>query len=324
MYKRKLSLILIILFVCMNFVHADEVFLTDTLKIGFSIDPSENTKSHEVDENSYTLQLIICNKEHNGCSININGNPTGNIAVSETYDLDENHYIKIDSIVFGYCDESRFCNRYYDAYDILTFSIYSKLPLSEEREYICGDEICSFDETCKQDNCCWGETVNFRTDLNHCGDCSTVCGIKESCIDGKCVAESFCGDDSCQKTEDCSSCSSDCKCSFTERCEKGDCITYCGNNICESNENCESCQQDCACKESKKCVKRDCITLEKPKPEMIKEPESIPKTESVVSEDINIAETQKENITSETDVTPKETKKGVFRKILDFFRGLFN
>jgi uncharacterized protein YkwD len=53
--------------------------------------------------------------------------------------------------------------------------------------------------------------------------------------DATVVPESFCGDDSCDVSEDCASCASDC----------GQCPPDCGDGICGGAETCSTCQPDC-------------------------------------------------------------------------------
>lgn len=60
----------------------------------------------------------------------------------------------------------------------------------------------------------------------------------------------FCGNDVCDKTENCITCSKDCKCSSDQYCSQKtqSCITpICGNNECEPLEGSENCCIDCSC-----------------------------------------------------------------------------
>jgi hypothetical protein len=104
----------------------------------------------------------------------------------------------------------------------------------------CTDKVCG-------DDGCEGS----------CGDCDE--GIE--CIEGTCQpAEPFCGDETCDKDEDCLSCADDCgecpgecpdeTCDPGEDCETcpedcGECSGICGDETCDEGENCESCSDDC-------------------------------------------------------------------------------
>ncbi|MFH1047397.1 MAG: hypothetical protein V1738_03785 [Patescibacteria group bacterium] len=70
---------------------------------------------------------------------------------------------------------------------------------------VCGDEICSRDESCSS---CTAD----------CGNCGSVCG-----------------DDNCAADESCSSCAADC----------GTCPPICGDGLCSTGEDCYLCEQDC-------------------------------------------------------------------------------
>ena len=60
-------------------------------------------------------------------------------------------------------------------------------------------------------------------------------------------------------SEDCSSCPSDCGCSWPQTCQYNgwgyQCQTaaYCGNGICDSGEDCSNCSQDCGCTMGNSC-----------------------------------------------------------------------
>ena len=74
-----------------------------------------------------------------------------------------------------------------------------------------------------------------------------------------------CGNNVCDKSENCLSCSPDCKCTDNEICKRGRCerVIACGDDICD--EDCWTCPKDCPCNQGeycdekiKKCTISDC------------------------------------------------------------------
>lgn len=65
-----------------------------------------------------------------------------------------------------------------------------------------------------------------------------------------------CGDNICEVSEDCNSCSKDCGCSANEYCSNnGICrVDICGDGKCENSEK-ENCCQDCGCNGDQLCNK---------------------------------------------------------------------
>lgn len=115
---------------------------------------------------------------------------------------------------------------------------------------VCGDGTCSTSETCQADNCCNGALKSFNNDVNNCGNCNQVCQSNQVCTTGICTSSSAgsdysCSNNVCDSSETCGSCSEDCKCGESKRCENNACVTFCGNKVCESSENYGTCQLDC-------------------------------------------------------------------------------
>tara|TARA_Y100000310_G_scaffold118295_1_gene117153 strand:- start:1373 stop:2602 length:1230 start_codon:yes stop_codon:yes gene_type:complete len=260
-----LTILLLTLLLVNTFsVNADSLYLQDTIKGANA--GGDKTKTYTIDGNTYTLYIAICIGSPIRTSIRINEEPTGGLLVSDTYDLNDNYYIKIDSIDPDYCDGRRFCNIEFEAYCVVDFSIFSRKEIPKETfcgDYVCegdedcdscrkdcgscprvcGDGTCDRLETCGQDNCCYGEKRYVMRDPLNCGTCGNECNPKETCQQGKCVQ--VCGNGVCESNEDCTLCYEDCPCGNYEKCRFGSCITYCGNNICESDEDCSSCESDC-------------------------------------------------------------------------------
>lgn len=246
-------------------VSADSLYLTDTIKTQ-NAGSGEYGKIYTLGSNEYNFEHLLCNREDNKCAIVINGKTTGPLSVSDTYNLDNNYFFKIDSITFDFCDNRRFCDYDFQAYDIVKFSIYSKSGFCGDNncngeescsscpddcgecQMVCGDGICYANENCEKDNCCNGVKVNFEDDYYNCGGCGKQCEGREKCSNSKCIQ--ICGNGYCESNEDCNSCKEDC----------GKCEDKCGDGICQSNEDCLLCIKDCACKSYEKCESRKCVT----------------------------------------------------------------
>lgn len=91
----------------------------------------DNIKGFEIEGKRYAIHLMACDYNLQRCSFRVNGVSTGgkhadrfdqNEAVA-TFDLDDSYRIKINSITFDYCDNKRFCNLHYEAYDVVNVSV---------------------------------------------------------------------------------------------------------------------------------------------------------------------------------------------------------
>lgn len=75
---------------------------------------------------------------------------------------------------------------------------------------------------------CHGFCYDPTSDLNHCGNCDTVCEITHSCVDSKCscpAGKAVCETASCVPTDDekhCGNCQT--QCAGVESCEGGKCV----------------------------------------------------------------------------------------------------
>lgn len=299
-YNNLIILLVIIFLFNTVLVSADSLYLTDTVE-GPNYGPGR-IKTYTIDGNEYTFRLVGCDIEQNKCSTIINDKTTGPLSISDTYDLNDNYYFKIDSITFDFCGDVQFCDLDFRAYDIAEFSIYSRAGFCGDNncdsgescsscpddcgecQAICGDGICQQNEDCKEDNCCDGIVVDLNNDINNCGNCSNVCYSNQTCIGGICtLLDGYCGDGVCNEDENCGNCIGDCNCSSIERCENNQCVTYCGNGVCSLNEdytNCsvdcsrqvicgddicddnEECCKDCGCDTGFECANNTCVSLD--------------------------------------------------------------
>ncbi len=82
-------------------------------------------------EKGYVVHLIDCYEEKQACAFRINGVPTGWIVSQEkkswlqksTFKINKQLKLKVNSIKFDFCDNKRFCNRFYEAYDLVKISL---------------------------------------------------------------------------------------------------------------------------------------------------------------------------------------------------------
>lgn len=231
----KIVIGLIILINFVNLVNADVLYSTNSIHTENGFD---RVLDITIGEKNYVFRETFCTKQYSKCFIYIDGKKTGLLGVSETYEIDDNFYIKVDSITFDYCNEQFFCDYPFDAYDILNFSIYSRKTFCGDNNcnnnedcsscledcpcdegdmckdgecilyFKCGDNKCSKEETCIKDNCCDGIRVDINTYKDHCGGCFNKCQFNEKCIKGEC--KTYCGNGFCEDDEDPNLCSKDC------------------------------------------------------------------------------------------------------------------
>ncbi len=85
-----------------------------------------------IDDNEYAIHLLDCYKEKEACAFRINGIPTGWIGKEgseqvpkkqRSFKLNNDYQLVIKSIQFDYCDKRRFCDYFYESYDLVELSI---------------------------------------------------------------------------------------------------------------------------------------------------------------------------------------------------------
>lgn len=91
----------------------------------------DNLRGFEMGYDRYAIHLILCNHNTKTCAFRVNGVTTGalsansdkNAVVPSKFDLDENSTLEITGIQLDYCNGRRFCNVYYEAYDIVNVTV---------------------------------------------------------------------------------------------------------------------------------------------------------------------------------------------------------
>jgi len=95
---------------------------------------NDNVKGFNVNNKNFAIDLIDCDSWERYCAFRINGVPTKKLfSFSEfggnrknSFDLDGNYILKINSIEFDFCDNRRFCHLGYEGYHVVDVSIEKK------------------------------------------------------------------------------------------------------------------------------------------------------------------------------------------------------
>jgi hypothetical protein len=89
----------------------------------------EELKGVQTATERYALQLMMCDRQSQSCSFRVNGKSTGELYAhpgvnhANAVALDEKFILKIDKITFDFCDNRRFCDSNFQAYDLVDTSI---------------------------------------------------------------------------------------------------------------------------------------------------------------------------------------------------------
>ena len=87
---------------------------------------NEDKKGYRFNKKLYAIHLIACDTNTKSCAFRINGIPTGKLNPENhkeiknpktEFSLDETHSITIKNIQWNYCDNRRFCDYHYEAYN---------------------------------------------------------------------------------------------------------------------------------------------------------------------------------------------------------------
>jgi hypothetical protein len=113
-------------------INYDKLAFNSTLQVKMTIGAKEdNIKGFEAGEKLYAAHLIICNHNERTCSFRLNGIATGPISAANDINakspskisLYENTTLQVEEVIWDYCDGRRFCNMYYEAYDIVNVTV---------------------------------------------------------------------------------------------------------------------------------------------------------------------------------------------------------
>lgn len=179
-------------------------------------------------QKKYAFDLLSCSGSY--CTFRINGVPSGKMQKDSTFQLDNNYVMKITNIEFNYCNNQRFCNIGFEAYNIVDILIEGPIVP------FCGNGICDTGEICEEDSCCSGKKVDFGSDKENCRMCGYKCDHGYICDNSRCIEQ-------CPETSGCDYFTS----SYCEKTPKNigeacDCNEECGslkcfNGKCISSEN---------------------------------------------------------------------------------------
>jgi hypothetical protein len=101
---------------------------TFTFRIGAQ---NDKIKGSQIENKNFAIDLISCNSYEGYCAFRVNGIPTKQVYMPEktstgkrnTFALDENHIIKINSARFNVCPNKRFCHLGYEGYHEVNVTI---------------------------------------------------------------------------------------------------------------------------------------------------------------------------------------------------------
>lgn len=92
---------------------------------------NDKIRGIEISGKRYVVDLIFCHWGTQTCAFKVNGVNTGGLHAftlgltdnTSSFNIDTNHRIMVNSITFDYCDNARFCNLHYEAYDIVNLTV---------------------------------------------------------------------------------------------------------------------------------------------------------------------------------------------------------
>jgi len=83
----------------------------------------DNIKGYEINKQGFVIHLLSCDPHSYSCSFRINGVPTGNLFPTgkgkNTFNINNNYELRVESITIDYCMGWRYCDLDRDAYDIV-------------------------------------------------------------------------------------------------------------------------------------------------------------------------------------------------------------
>jgi len=114
-----------------NYSDLSYEFLGDTERYDFILKEGnvlDNIKGISLSNKKFAIDLLACAQNTNSCGFRINGVPTKRIYANNdpsqnSFNLDPNYKLRLNSIIFDYCGHVRVCDIDFDAYDIINISI---------------------------------------------------------------------------------------------------------------------------------------------------------------------------------------------------------
>jgi len=83
----------------------------------------DDIRAYKIADKNYAIHLLGCSASDFSCVFRINGVPTGILREGDTFDLNDGYTLRITSITIDYCDEARFCDLIYEAYDLVEIEV---------------------------------------------------------------------------------------------------------------------------------------------------------------------------------------------------------
>ncbi len=101
------------------------------LKVGAK---NDKLRAIKISDNNFVIDLLYCKLQGRYCAFRINGVPVvrlhsfkefGNNK-QNSFEIDGNYVLKVNSIKFNHCDNKRFCHLGYEGYNIVNISVEMK------------------------------------------------------------------------------------------------------------------------------------------------------------------------------------------------------
>jgi len=95
---------------------------------------NDEIRGYDINNKKYATHLLYCDSYQRYCIFKINGVPSQRLFsfkdVGDTkrnsFDLDENYKLKINSVEFDFCDNRRFCHLGFEGYHVVSITIERK------------------------------------------------------------------------------------------------------------------------------------------------------------------------------------------------------
>ena len=87
-----------------------------------------------INDSNFVVDLLYCKLQGRYCAFRINGVPVARLhsfkefgnTKQNSFDIDGNYVLKVNSIKFSHCDNKRFCHLGYEGYNIVNVSVERK------------------------------------------------------------------------------------------------------------------------------------------------------------------------------------------------------